>query len=112
MHAVLVAVGAVLLLVARALFGRLLSTETLAQERPAPLTRPPRAPARPRAREGLRARGLPPRGIPQPCEDATMQAQTQTPPTMHAVLIRQFGGPDVVELADVPLPERKAGELL
>ena len=41
-----------------------------------------------------------------------MQAQTPIPATMHAVLIRRFGGPDVVELADVPLPERQPGELL
>lgn len=43
-----------------------------------------------------------------------MQPQAQTPPpaTMHAVLIRRFGGPDVVELADVPVPRRADGELL
>ena len=37
----------------------------------------------------------------------------QTPPTMmHAVLIRRFGGPEVVEYADVPTPVPRAGELL
>ena len=43
-----------------------------------------------------------------------MQQQAQTPPpaTMHAVLIRRFGGPEVVEFADVPVPARAAGELL
>ena len=34
------------------------------------------------------------------------------PRTMHAVLIRRFGGPEVVELAEIPLPEPRAGELL
>lgn len=32
--------------------------------------------------------------------------------TMHAVLIRRFGGPEVVELAEVPVPEPRAGEVL
>ena len=36
-----------------------------------------------------------------------------TPPrTMHAVLIRRFGGPEVVELAEIPVPQPKPGELL
>ena len=36
-----------------------------------------------------------------------------TPPrTMHAVLIRKFGGPEVVEFAEIPVPEPRAGELL
>jgi len=36
-----------------------------------------------------------------------------TPPrTMHAVLIRRFGGPEVVEFAELPVPEARAGELL
>ena len=36
-----------------------------------------------------------------------------TPPrTMHAILIRKFGGPDVVEFAEIPLPEPRAGEVL
>jgi NADPH:quinone reductase-like Zn-dependent oxidoreductase len=36
-----------------------------------------------------------------------------TPPrTMHAVLIRRFGGPDVVEFAEIPVPEPRAGQLL
>ena len=36
-----------------------------------------------------------------------------TPPrTMHAVLIRRFGGPEVLEFAEVPIPEPGAGELL
>jgi NADPH:quinone reductase-like Zn-dependent oxidoreductase len=34
------------------------------------------------------------------------------PPMMHAVLIRRFGGPEVVEYADVPTPVPRAGELL
>jgi NADPH:quinone reductase-like Zn-dependent oxidoreductase len=34
------------------------------------------------------------------------------PPLMHAVLIRRFGGPEVVEFADIPVPEPRAGELL
>jgi NADPH:quinone reductase-like Zn-dependent oxidoreductase len=34
------------------------------------------------------------------------------PPLMHAVLIRRFGGPEVVELADVPVPVPSDGELL
>ena len=34
------------------------------------------------------------------------------PRTMHAVLIRRFGGPEVVEFAEVPVPEPRAGELL
>ncbi len=41
-----------------------------------------------------------------------MQAQTQAPSTMHAVLIRRFGGPDVVEYGEVPVPQPRAGELL
>ena len=32
--------------------------------------------------------------------------------TMHAVLIRRFGGPEVVELAEIPVPEPRAGEVL
>ena len=36
-----------------------------------------------------------------------------TPPApMHAVLIRRFGGPDVVELAQMPMPAPRPGELL
>ena len=36
-----------------------------------------------------------------------------TPPrTMHAILIRRFGGPDVVELAEIPVPEPRTGEVL
>jgi NADPH:quinone reductase-like Zn-dependent oxidoreductase len=36
-----------------------------------------------------------------------------TPPrSMHAVLIRRFGGPEVVELAEIPLPVPGPGELL
>ena len=36
-----------------------------------------------------------------------------TPPrTQHALLIRRFGGPEVVEFGDVPTPEPRAGELL
>jgi NADPH:quinone reductase-like Zn-dependent oxidoreductase len=31
---------------------------------------------------------------------------------MHAVLIRKFGGPEVVELAEIPVPEPRAGEVL
>lgn len=34
------------------------------------------------------------------------------PRTMHAVLIRKFGGPEVVEFAEIPQPEPRAGELL
>ena len=34
------------------------------------------------------------------------------PRTMHAVLIRRFGGPEVVEFAEIPVPEPRAGELL
>ena len=34
------------------------------------------------------------------------------PRTMHAVLIRRFGGPEVVELAEIPVPEPRPGELL
>jgi len=34
------------------------------------------------------------------------------PSSMHAVLIRRFGGPEVVEFAEIPLPEPRAGELL
>ena len=34
------------------------------------------------------------------------------PHTMHAVLIRRFGGPEVVELAEIPVPEPRAGEVL
>ena len=41
-----------------------------------------------------------------------MQTQTPPPATMHAVLIRRFGGPEVVEFADVPVPEPRDGELL
>ena len=32
--------------------------------------------------------------------------------TMHAVLIRRFGGPEVVELAEIAVPEPRAGEVL
>ena len=32
--------------------------------------------------------------------------------TMHAVLIRRFGGPEVVEFAEIPVPEPRSGELL
>jgi len=39
-------------------------------------------------------------------------AQTPLPATMHAVLIRRFGGPEVVEYAQVPVPVPRAGELL
>ena len=39
-------------------------------------------------------------------------AQTSLPATMHAVLIRRFGGPEVVEYAQVPVPVPRAGELL
>ena len=36
-----------------------------------------------------------------------------TPPrSMHALLIRRFGGPEVVEFAELPVPEPRAGELL
>jgi NADPH:quinone reductase-like Zn-dependent oxidoreductase len=36
-----------------------------------------------------------------------------TPPrTMHAVLIRRFGGPEVVEFAETAVPEPRAGEVL
>jgi NADPH:quinone reductase-like Zn-dependent oxidoreductase len=36
-----------------------------------------------------------------------------TPPrTMHAVLIRKFGGPEVVEFAEIPVPEPRPGDLL
>ena len=36
-----------------------------------------------------------------------------TPPrTMHAVLIRNFGGPEVVELAEIPVPQPRDGQLL
>ena len=36
-----------------------------------------------------------------------------TPPrTMHAVLIRQFGGPEVVEFAEIPVPRPGPGEVL
>ena len=34
------------------------------------------------------------------------------PSSMHAVLIRRFGGPEVVEFAEIPVPEPRAGELL
>jgi NADPH:quinone reductase-like Zn-dependent oxidoreductase len=34
------------------------------------------------------------------------------PRTMHAVLIRKFGGPEVVEFAEIPVPEPRAGEVL
>jgi NADPH:quinone reductase-like Zn-dependent oxidoreductase len=36
----------------------------------------------------------------------------QPPRSMHALLIRRFGGPEVVEFAEVPVPEPKPGELL
>ena len=32
--------------------------------------------------------------------------------TMHAVLIRRFGGPEVVEFAEIPVPEPRSGEVL
>jgi NADPH:quinone reductase-like Zn-dependent oxidoreductase len=36
-----------------------------------------------------------------------------TPPaTMHAVLIRRFGGPEVVEFGELPVPRPRPGELL
>ena len=36
-----------------------------------------------------------------------------TPPrTMHAILVRRFGGPEVVEFAEIPVPEPRAGEVL
>ena len=36
-----------------------------------------------------------------------------TPPRhMHALLIRRFGGPEVVEFAELPVPQPRAGELL
>ena len=36
-----------------------------------------------------------------------------TPPrSMHALLIRRFGGPEVVEFAEIPVPEPRAGEVL
>jgi NADPH:quinone reductase-like Zn-dependent oxidoreductase len=35
-----------------------------------------------------------------------------SPRPMHAVLIRKFGGPEVVELAEIPVPEPRAGEVL
>ena len=36
-----------------------------------------------------------------------------TPPrTMHAILVRRFGGPEVVEFAEIPMPEPRAGEVL
>jgi NADPH:quinone reductase-like Zn-dependent oxidoreductase len=36
-----------------------------------------------------------------------------TPPrTMHALLIRRFGGPEVVEFAETAVPEPRAGEVL
>jgi len=41
-----------------------------------------------------------------------MQAQSATPATMHAVLIRRFGGPEVVEFGELPVPERQPGQLL
>ena len=40
------------------------------------------------------------------------QAQTPTPTTMHAVLIRRFGGPEVVEFGELPVPARRPGQLL
>jgi NADPH:quinone reductase-like Zn-dependent oxidoreductase len=43
---------------------------------------------------------------------AQSQSQAQPPATMHAVLIRHFGGPEVVEFAQVPVPEPRDGELL
>ena len=41
-----------------------------------------------------------------------MQTHTPPPATMHALLIRRFGGPEVVEFAEVPVPEPHDGELL
>ena len=36
-----------------------------------------------------------------------------TPPrSMHALLIRRFGGPEVVEFAELPVPQPRPGELL
>jgi NADPH:quinone reductase-like Zn-dependent oxidoreductase len=55
---------------------------------------------------------LPPRGIAIFPKDAAMQLQTPPPTTMDAVLIRRFGGPDVVEFARLPVPRRGPGELL
>ena len=40
------------------------------------------------------------------------QAQLQMPATMHAVLIRRFGGPEVVEFGELPVPARRPGQLL
>ena len=37
---------------------------------------------------------------------------TTSTPTMHALLIRHFGGPEAVEFADLPVPEPRDGELL
>src|SRR5471030_2799030 len=37
---------------------------------------------------------------------------TTPPVTMHALLIRRFGGPEVVEFAEIPVPEPRAGEVL
>ena len=37
---------------------------------------------------------------------------TTLPRTMHALLIRRFGGPEVLEFAQVPVPKPAAGELL
>jgi NADPH:quinone reductase-like Zn-dependent oxidoreductase len=35
-----------------------------------------------------------------------------TPRTMHAVRIRSFGGPDVVEIAEIDVPQPGDNELL
>lgn len=43
---------------------------------------------------------------------ARSQAQTPPPATMNAVLIRKFGGPEVVEFGELPVPDRRPGELL
>jgi NADPH:quinone reductase-like Zn-dependent oxidoreductase len=37
---------------------------------------------------------------------------TPLPLSMHAVLIRSFGGPEVVEIADIDVPRPREGELL
>ena len=34
------------------------------------------------------------------------------PRTQHVLLIRRFGGPEVVEFGEIPTPEPRAGELL
>ena len=34
------------------------------------------------------------------------------PTTMHAVVFRRFGGPEVLEVAEVPVPPAGAGEVM